>query len=398
MEARTLVTLVDADDCIYNPVYRFLFLHVLDKYGDFIWTYAHKSDLSKEDEAFIDGRINEMISEIDAITQFNPETGKVLVKNFSNTEYERLINSLLNRGGFRTNDPDEKECFASGTINIFRQYIQQLGGNEFLKTLLFVANKPFFNQIESKCQTENICKLILMSGSNRQSTELDKLNSEENGTGLFSQDLHTMKELFDELFKKDKIKCKVDDFLMENIYGSENFFDHTKFSVLYALLNRIAIKNKNEKIDVILLEDKRDIITALQKIFSMHKDLISKNLTLILPPPYFGGIEMKDSENISTIRITGTRDLPDHNYLMNVKKIALLWNPNLQTADTIIQAVDDLMAKGAIDQFKKDCNPISQPTYPALMNIGLAMFNNNHSQPSQNPDNSQEQKKRCVII
>lgn len=399
MEARTLVSLSDADGCIYNPVYRFLFLDLIDRFGDFLWAYGRKSELSKEDKESINNKFSQMVNHLNDMTELNYDNDMVLIKNFSDEEYNRLVESVLKRGAFITNNEEDKEAFVTGTINAFRGYIKKLDKNEFLKTFLYMANKPFFNQMSSLCGKEHIRKLILISGSGRQSDQLDQANSEENGTGLYSEDLENMKAIFAMKLHQFNIKCKVDHFLLDKIYGTEFFFDHTKFALLYAVLNRISCQNKNHPTTIVFREDREDIFEGLKKIFFAHPDLIPKNIKLMFWP-YDGHVLQANQQSVpkEPVIIEGIGET-DRNYVENVRKITNLWNPDLQAQGKVTEAIDDLLHRDVLSQFKKE-RILEKPSfYDKLRQAGLAVFKhgiNPHSQPSVEQGNDKKSKHRFV--
>lgn len=359
-ETKTLALFTDADGCIYNPHYLYLLLHIIKTHGDFFMRYGgrHRQAFGLAQEM----KINEIIDEINKIPVY--KDGKSV--EFTNIDpVGHLIHGLLSVAGYDNYeeelDDDEINEELANIVNIYLPLINNLdsSGQKLIKALLYAANKPYFAENINRARAEEIEKIDLISGSNRQSKSLDDHNIKQNGTGSFFVDLETICEIFNEKLKEAGLAttCIHDRFSMADIYADFEFgesytrilneykmkmshqheeyiFDETKFSLLYAVLNHVAIKYENENVTLAFFEDrnehKDDIIPVLTNIFVEHPDLIPQNVSLEIWN-YNGNLpENKDMkgqdkkciEAGGVLVIQGTSLHVDYNFRNNVKMMA----------------------------------------------------------------------------
>jgi hypothetical protein len=176
------------------------------------------------------------------------------------------------------------------------------------------ANEKLINKIKSDLTEQKINKLIFMVGSNRQSIQIDQLNSKRNKTESFFTALVKFTEKFEKEHKE--IEVVYDGVLADDLYENRpagqtfdnaikkvkskvtyNRMDRIKVSILYLQMQKIASENPNAKIIFDFYDDTTDtILNPLKTIFEAHPDLIPKNVSLGLY--HYAGKEITPAANI----------------------------------------------------------------------------------------------------
>ncbi|OGT45025.1 MAG: hypothetical protein A3E83_05945 [Gammaproteobacteria bacterium RIFCSPHIGHO2_12_FULL_41_20] len=196
---------------------------------------------------------------------------------------------------------------------------------------LLAYNETFLKTVSQEIRGNHYNDVIWMVGSSRQDKGTDMLNALHNKGSCFP----ALNRLCAEMqHRVPQTPCRVDRYLLADAYGNqppgENFtralgnasdypfsewlFDETKFSILYAQIHKIASENPDADVDYDFYDDREDILTSLQAIFTKHPDLIPHNVKLRL--------HHYDGRNIRQhIAIQGSGTI-DNNYHNNVKFLA----------------------------------------------------------------------------
>ncbi len=407
---QTLVAFTDADGCVFNPYWDWLFLHIIAKYGDFFLQYGRNPESLLKSELLVKEKLAEIKREVLEIPQYT-EGEPVRMVNIP-AQHNVVVQVLKNYGYASLeglNEEKIEELLASIKLN-YRKFILNLGeeGKQLLDALLFAANKPFINELKDRVIRERYQNFILLSASNRQSFVYDEGNSEENGTGLFCPALVAIKERFNELLGREDYpaKCVLDMFLLADIYGdlkpgasfalileavaaelkreedtdeinhSDYVFDRRKFSLLYAMMHHIAGKFSNDKITIAFFEDREDIYEALVTIFSKHCDLIPDNVVIEFWP-YEGNLprlkdvktdDMAAMQKGAILALEGKGQI-DFNYYESVLRIAALSGHDEETKP-VIDAIEDM----DIERFKQERVLLCQDKTPSNYQNKLTIF------------------------
>ncbi|MBV9576668.1 MAG: hypothetical protein JO149_08600 [Gammaproteobacteria bacterium] len=410
METRKkrLVALIDADGCIYNGMYLYLVYYLIAQHGVAISTWATEVESSEDEDNKKSAEVGliKIAKELDDLIEYFPEDNvakAIHVHSSNNQTNEEAMQAeilLLIRDIFQSRDIHlsleklTENDFKSNlqlAVEDLHINLQRLGdpGQHVLKTLLFVGNKPFFNEIVARMEKEEFDCLDLFSASSRQSKSLDDSNSIENDTGSFFIDLGLIHENFKE-FLPDK-ECTLHDIVLADIYGdceigeswkrilkerkkneaemygkncsdsetdnnaeiihAEYIFDDTKFSLLYGLLHYIRSKFQNDKIVAAYFDDRADIHSVLATIFMQDPDLILSSDMILEFIPYAGYFPAKYLtrtnqldflEKGSVLVIKGEGNNNDFNFRENVKKIAMMCGHDLKNYDKGINAAYEL--------------------------------------------------------
>lgn len=216
-------------------------------------------------------------------------------------------------------------------------------------------NKVLLTHIKSEMAGYD--KKILMSGSNRQSYRIDKVNADRNNTMLFADALL----LIYQHLTSTQPTVELNKYLLADSYANlahghsfdlitapdrhehtnhkEYIFDKFKLSLLYAQMHKIASENPDDEIVFDFFDDREDILYSLQNTFSKHPELIPPNLTLHLYQynnkiltPFF---ETKGNSN----------NLIDYNYQNNLYSI-LGMDPN-----SILRSNTEYVSNASLSNF-----------------------------------------------
>jgi len=148
--------------------------------------------------------------------------------------------------------------------------------------------------------SDNFEQTTIFDGSNRQSFNIDFMNSFHHGNGsCFPQ----TKKIADYLKEKDVKNINFDNFLLADIYGNLEFgeslkliekgpdseaqysdwvFDDEKITLTYAQIHKSARDNLDKNIVYEFCDDRKDILSNLHAFYSQYPDLLPKNVLLKL--------------------------------------------------------------------------------------------------------------------
>ncbi|MCW5583025.1 MAG: hypothetical protein KIT56_03925, partial [Gammaproteobacteria bacterium] len=209
---KAFIALTDADGCIFNIVYDFLFLRVIASHHNFLSEYGNSPELLDKHKEFIQAKLQQIIAEVESFVQY--KKGRVVVDESIENE---VIDKVLSDLGYA--DPEELEGeeledALAKAKNSHLKYILnfQEMGKKLLDAILFLANQSYFKKIVTRVEAEQFDHFLLMCGSNRQSKSIDVLNSRRNGTLLFLPTLISMCNKFNELLRVNSknVKCVLD--------------------------------------------------------------------------------------------------------------------------------------------------------------------------------------------
>lgn len=318
---KELFALFDADECIYNPVYRFLILKVRNEYGNQIaQLLAGKKPNTSQIQSLtkdIMVMLSDMVEFNDDLTifkiiGFSPkklkelELGLLRSLDWRGEDFDRILETLKSKSSANKNDNSQDDSseqseseFSESTeqlmddciseeIYSFLAKLDRLGdsGKDIYKSILLAANQQLFTDIVIRLKSENFNHLTVMSVSNRQFDEDDIRNAKKNGTALFKRDMAYICEIFNNLLDaKIDEKCSYDDFSMQNVHGNKiSVWDERKFTLYFAILNHISKHYQDSDNVVAAYDDRLDIIKAIVDKFIQDLSLIPSDLTLELCP------------------------------------------------------------------------------------------------------------------
>lgn len=206
-------------------------------------------------------------------------------------------------------------------------------------------------------QNPKVCFFVFL-GSNRQSKRTDDYNAKSNNTCSGFQAIQKVAEY---------LGVTLDKFLMADLYNDLDpgtsfnkatmgivgfhgdwIFDHSKVTLLYAQMHKLAQTYPNEKIRFDFFDDRRDILNGLYAFFSQNPELIPKNVVLGLNV-YEGD---RSPVHLSDIKGTG---IIDGDYQQTVKDMADQ-SLKLSSNSTINAAADVNKYKLSIVEFPKEKN------------------------------------------
>jgi hypothetical protein len=224
----------------------------------------------------------------------------------------------------------------------------------------FATNKEFFNTLSQSIKDENYDEVNLMVGSNRQCYRIDQKNFSKSlmdSAGKI-RDIQPgscfpfMEKISLKLNETSNLKCKVDKYLLSDMYGDcepgTNFdnackilatnhkhdvspwiFDDSKFTLLYAQTQRIAAMHPTAAITFDFYDDRSsDILLNLKRLYSNYPHLLPKNLTLRLHCYSGNSIDTQ-----ATIQGTGVIDQEFHSTINEIAKVS--GSPELNTEQEI---------------------------------------------------------------
>ena len=311
---RTLVMMLDADNHVYNYLYRGLVIHIVLRFGAAI-KQNHTNDVSSNWDL------------IWSIQNF--------IKNTSRESLRVFLNDL--EPPFFAYDEDPIVMFKKAIENTCSEFIVYLNklDSTIMEKIFLRANESLTNIIkEKKFQYKDV---ILMSGSNRCSLHGDLTGALTNGTRLFCTDLH---------FYANHLQVKLDRFLLVDVLSDldigesyarileEDFsflatikktkldhehnenLDRNKMTFIMAASNYIK-KTYGDNVHVEFYDDLDEIINALARVF--HHDHASVLLPAGLSIDLIHYIDKTQSYN-KPIRITGNGRF-EENYMNNIKKL-----------------------------------------------------------------------------
>jgi hypothetical protein len=252
--------------------------------------------------------------------------------------------------------------------------------NHFYPERIVTHNNVLKNDLLNSAAKINADIIVVSSGSNRESQEVEQANAigKENGSSLPRlKEFHA--RISEEAKKQNKknLEVKFDDYLITDSFTNEpagttfkrmeadlkdekkpdyikpyieqgfqhaDFsFDHSKILNIYAKVHRLASENSDADIVCDLNDDSMGILNDLTKFYSKHSDLLPNNVTLRLK--HYDGTQ----EEIDTVAmIQGTGKI-DHNYGENILKLVkhsqkkdLLAELNIETEQQIFEKPTEL--------------------------------------------------------
>lgn len=170
---------------------------------------------------------------------------------------------------------------------------------------LIEANESFIEHVLKQIETGEYDEVIFMVGSNRQSKSIDDTNRRTWGSCY-----PAILKLCDEIKRRTKTPCKVDRFLLSDVYGDrpsgENFtkalngekynysdfvWDEDKYSILYSQAHKVADENAKADINFQFYDDRDGILWGLSSLYHRCPSLLPNNLKLQLFK--YNGAELK---------------------------------------------------------------------------------------------------------
>lgn len=252
-------------------------------------------------------------------------------------------------------------------------YIQQYAEKGTLDVI--ATNQPFLDSL--KAQNSNYTQTIVMVGSNRQSKEIDVLNSYNKGS-CFPQ----IKKI------SDYLSASLDKFLLADVYGqlpsgtsfnkaqddiegveqhASWVFDESKATLLYAQMHKLAHEHLDEHITFDFYDDREDILDGLHSFF--NPALIPQNITLRLHQ-YAGDKAPLSAEKYSILgegicdknyRQT-VKDMMEMRVLPNCEHPYVLPNraPSIGTPTNIYRQLDNLLKQATELNDESDLKAITE--------------------------------------
>jgi hypothetical protein len=236
---------------------------------------------------------------------------------------------------------------------------------------LVLCNDKLLNSISAEIKKESFDEVIVMSGSLRQSYLYDRVGSIKNSS---TSSFGAMKTIATELSNRSQQKCCLDKFLLVDLFNDhyagysfalavdheDNPSDHPalldsddiKFSILYSQMHKLASENPDAEIVYDFYDDRIDILTALQRIFTKYPDLIPPGVTANLHQ-YKGG-SVADIGSFSSSKDSKI----DYNYRHNIK--------NYLTANA---GSFHRMSMAHIEKFKKGRAFINEPLRESAFDV-----------------------------
>jgi len=273
---RISVELLDADGCLYNAPF-LTHLHIFAQlHGDFLKSYAEKIPLNPAQMRTVSARMEQIRKEI-------------------REGYRNYAHSNVNVGGAQVVDT---------LLSLTKLSVELDNDDEDVYLdMLLDFNQDWLCSILGR-QTE-FDQLVLMVGSQRQCDNFDKRGMMMNGTGSIFIDLYRLKYAFKSILTEKKVsvnRLTVTDLQYQRDVGETfskilehapehdiHIFDRTKLSILYGAIHHIAVIRPSADIVVNFYDDlrsefvkERDILLALQYVFSSFPQLIPFNVTLKL--------------------------------------------------------------------------------------------------------------------
>lgn len=345
------IALTDADGCIFNNNWQWLFFYTIVTHHDFFFQYRNHSTMSAGDDAMVKNKIAEIIDEINAaVCHVSGNQFKIS----GIPTYHDLVLSMLAKLHYpdpTSLAPEALDAILTDIKTRYRQFILQMGqpGQALLAALVMAANKSYFSEIIARLKRDQVTGFHLACGSNRQSYEIDDHNAEENGTGSFIQLLLSLQAHFNHLLSADSVtlQCLLDRFLLSDFYDEREsghsfnlilqqielesqgrsdqrlehpqyVFDHTKFTLLYTIAHHFAKRYPDDHLIIAFFDDRDDIHSALAQAFAKHPDLLPHNVVLE-GWPYEGNLPELRHENASyRIQGTGPIDINYHENLLHL--------------------------------------------------------------------------------
>ena len=218
------------------------------------------------------------------------------------------------------------------------------------------ANRNLFNYIANRINQEKFSEVIIMSGTARQSHEIEKFNEYARGwfggepdysrrTGLAAP---MLKAICDEISLTAKHNCVLDPVLMSDIYGGrkaghnygniintayeglhdKSVSDEYKITLLYMQIHKVASENPDAEIDFNFYDDRDDILDKLDNKFFKYPNLLPKNIVLHLNR--YNGVDLTAISRFdSEPRIIKGEGLIDKHYRKTIMDFALSQSSNL---------------------------------------------------------------------
>lgn len=168
---------------------------------------------------------------------------------------------------------------------------------------LIKYNKKLIEHILQEIQKQNYQEVIFLVGSNRQGFSTDRANSKRNNSGSC---FPAIIELCEAIQKLTPIPCRVDRFLMADLYSARpagtNFsaileknsniqdrciWDEFKFSLIYAQMHYLSSKQSSSVFDFNFIDDRVDILSNLTR-FLTHQEFIPRNISTLNLKQYQG--------------------------------------------------------------------------------------------------------------
>jgi hypothetical protein len=169
---------------------------------------------------------------------------------------------------------------------------------------LIEANSHLFHTIAQEIRREKFSDVIVMTGSNRQSQELDQFNAYEHGN---NSSFPQLKYVTSAISRLSGFNCTLDTTLLADFFNDKpagssyqiatngqnqrnqdkTCFDESKITLLYAQVHKIAAEYPNHKIIFNFFDDRAnnyfgDILPGLKIYFTQHPELLPANVALQL--------------------------------------------------------------------------------------------------------------------
>lgn len=291
MNTRTkeFIALIDADDCLYNPVYRYLLLYCIANYHEELTKIFDKnaindqvaelksdhtedlySEIIKKIETLIDFNENNNTLSIEGlpierIVELFPPLHKIILTNNPTDEDEdedEATNNAAKKSEKKVTDKDINVPMTRNIIAFLNKLLENKSGEKLYKSILAAANIPLFDNILTRMKKEKCDHLTLMSISSRTCFRSDQANALSNGTNLIKKDISLLAEIFNELLdatngdKCSHLNCRFDDIFDQNV----TVFDSSKYSLYILLLHYIAFQYPDRENIVAVYDDNVEIL------------------------------------------------------------------------------------------------------------------------------------------
>lgn len=249
-----------------------------------------------------------------------------------------------------------------------QQYQQSKDSNRLIS-----SNEAFITKMIAEIQRARFDECIFMVGSNRQSFEVDALNSFMRRTdSCFSGLMNLHMEICQRLRQTSiytRTAIKLDPYLLADTYGrlqaGESFgkavkkkllenmdgheswlFDDSKLTILYAQMHKVASEHPDADIIFDFYEDRQSILEGLRDFFQNNQDLLPNNITLNLHE-YCGN----DVSNMAEIK--GLDGVIDANYSQNIFKMIACAGLSFPEDNNETNNVNGLLQDSNLAEFKK---------------------------------------------
>lgn len=199
---------------------------------------------------------------------------------------------------------------------------------------VITQNQVFLDNLRVK--NDDFKKTVVLVGSNRQSHGSDSSNHKKKLKGSRIEPPYESGHIFPAIQKVSAyLEATLDKFLLADIYGNvpsgtsfdravnnpdgahaDWTFDHTKVTVLYAQMHKLAMEHPQEEIIFDFYDDREDVRNKIFNFCTKYPQFVPKNLTLNLH--HYAG---KECQIEQSIKGTGLIDVC---YRQSVKELAMV--------------------------------------------------------------------------